>query len=131
MKVNAKVRKAVYKLVESCIEKDSVNEKKVLGAVEQLQKLPRSMMFVYLTEFYKILKKRINDSTLLVESVVGLSDKTLDEIGDIVKKDFRVVAVTSSINPAILGGLKVTIGDTVFDSSIKRNLMQLKEGEHV
>ena len=131
MKVNAKVKKAVYKLVESCIEKDSVNEKKVLGAVEQLQKLPRSMMFVYLTEFYKILKKRINDSTLLVESVVGLSDKTLDEIGDIVKKDFRVVAVTSSINPAILGGLKVTIGDTVFDSSIKRNLMQLKEGEHV
>ena len=62
-----------------------------------------------------------------VTSAVELDDSTLKEIGDkIAEQTGQKVELTSDIDPDVLGGLIVQVGNTVLDASIRHNLESLR-----
>lgn len=123
--------KQLQKLAEQCCRyccpDGKIDEKKVIGVIKNLKSLPRSQAIFAISEFLKALKKQKGETTLLVESSVPLQKKQLDTIFRKLKSDFLISEVKNIINPALLGGFRVKIGDTVSDYSLQNRITQLKE----
>ncbi len=41
--------------------------------------------------------------------------------------EHQITTIETKLNPSLLGGLKVTIGDVVYDSSVENKIEQLSE----
>ncbi len=79
-------------------------------------------------EFQAILNEQSGIVTARVESAVPLSEAEKQAIAQklegVIGKTIRIENV---VNPALIGGLTVRIGDTVIDGSVKHKLERLKE----
>lgn len=63
-----------------------------------------------------------------VTSAVELSDKEKDAISQSLTKQFGGdLAFTYSVNPALMGGLRVRVGDSLIDTSVASRLSALRE----
>ena len=62
-----------------------------------------------------------------VTSAVELDKKTVSQIGDkIAEQTARKVDLSSEIDPDILGGIVVRVGNSILDASIRNRLEQLR-----
>jgi len=62
-----------------------------------------------------------------ITSAVELDDETVRAIGDrIAEQTGRKVELSSSVDPDILGGLQVRVGNTILDATIRHRLDQLR-----
>ncbi|UTH13541.1 F0F1 ATP synthase subunit delta [Macrococcus equipercicus] len=67
-----------------------------------------------------------------VESVYALTREELDAIGQsfIQRTGYKKLLLDNVINPQLIGGIRATIGTTVYDGSIQNNLKQLEKSFH-
>jgi ATP synthase F1 delta subunit len=62
-----------------------------------------------------------------ITSAVELDDKTVKQIGDqIADQTGRKVELSADVDPDVLGGLVVRVGNTVLDASVRRRLENLR-----
>ena len=62
-----------------------------------------------------------------ITSAVELDDQTVEQIGDqIAEQTGRKVELSASVDPDVLGGLVVRVGNTVLDASVRRRLETLR-----
>ncbi len=62
-----------------------------------------------------------------ITSAVELDEKTVKEIGDqIAEQTGRKVELSADVDPDVLGGLVVRVGNTVLDASVRRRLENLR-----
>jgi F-type H+-transporting ATPase subunit delta len=66
-------------------------------------------------------------SHILVESVIELSPDQVKELKALLKKKFGSDQYESRLNPALLGGLRITVGSTQYDASVLAKLEQLRQ----
>jgi F-type H+-transporting ATPase subunit delta len=63
-----------------------------------------------------------------ITSAVELDAKVIKQIGDrIAEQTGQQVELTASVDPDVLGGLVVQVGNTVLDASIRHRLEQLRK----
>jgi len=63
-----------------------------------------------------------------VTSAIALDEQTLTRLGDeIGRRTDREVELTSRVDPGILGGLVVRVGNSIVDASIRNRLEQLRK----
>jgi F-type H+-transporting ATPase subunit delta len=63
-----------------------------------------------------------------ITSAVELDEQTVKQIGDrIGEQTGRKVELSSNVDPDVLGGLVVRVGNTVLDASIRHRLDQLRK----
>lgn len=67
-----------------------------------------------------------------VESVYALSTDELDAIGKafIKRTGYKKLLIENVINKDLIGGLRTTIGTTVYDGSVQNDLKQLEKSFH-
>lgn len=81
-----------------------------------------------LNEFIKTCNENLNIKDGIVYSVNKLSNKQIERIQESLSTRLNCqVELTNSIDEKLLGGVKVTIEDKIFDGSIKNKLEKLKE----
>ena len=62
-----------------------------------------------------------------ITSAVELDEKTVKQIGDqIAEQTDQKVELTTEVDPDVLGGLVVRVGNTVLDASVRRRLETLR-----
>ena len=62
-----------------------------------------------------------------ITSAVELDDSTIKSIGDrIAEQTGRKVELAADVDPEILGGLQVRVGNTILDATIRHRLDQLR-----
>ncbi|MBI4037145.1 F0F1 ATP synthase subunit delta [Candidatus Daviesbacteria bacterium] len=127
MKINKQLRKTVDKLVEeSFAPSGQVVEKKVRLYIKALKNLPLPKAIATLT-FYKTgLKRDLQKSILEIETSTPLSKVQINQITKSFKNYHTVSSVQTTLNKQLLGGLKVRLGDMVFDDTIDQKIKQLK-----
>lgn len=77
--------------------------------------------------FLAILAKRRGEVTAEVTSAAALSEaQTASLVASLKQTVGRAVALTSKVDPSILGGLIVKVGSRMVDSSLKSKLQRLK-----
>ena len=65
---------------------------------------------------------------VVITSAVELDEETIRSIGDrIGEQTGRKVELSSTVDPDVLGGLVVRVGNTVLDASIRHRLEQLRK----
>ena len=63
-----------------------------------------------------------------ITSAIELDEKVAEQIGDrIAEQTGRKVDLSTSVDPDVLGGLVVQVGNTVLDASVRHRLEQLRK----
>ncbi|MDO8619016.1 MAG: F0F1 ATP synthase subunit delta [Candidatus Daviesbacteria bacterium] len=104
-----------------------VNEAIVKKHVKTLKSLPIPQSIMGLSEYMRRLKLELAKTTVEIESATPLSQNQISHITRALKSDHSVSAVRSIVNPDLLGGLKIKIGDSVYDDSVSSRILQLGE----
>jgi len=92
-----------------------------------LSEKPRQHLDI-LKDYQRLLRMEVEKRHAIIESATPLNDSMGDRIvanlrsryGDDLTAEFR-------INPELLGGLRIKIGDDVWDGSVRHRLARLQE----
>jgi F-type H+-transporting ATPase subunit delta len=77
--------------------------------------------------FYRELSARRGEVAVKVQTAQALSDSQLKDLqGSLGKSIGKAVSIEASVNPAIMGGMIVTVGSQMIDDSVARKLQRLK-----
>ncbi|PHV12677.1 F0F1 ATP synthase subunit delta [Chitinimonas sp. BJB300] len=87
----------------------------------------RFVLLPYIADLFEQLKAVAEGSvTAHIESAFDLSGTQLDEIKSILAdRTGKKVETTVSINPDLIGGVRMTVGDDVIDASVRGKLAAL------
>ena len=128
MKGNKQSRREAKQLFKGCQVAGQLNEGRVRQAVSLLiEKKPRGY-FGILQELQRLVKLDVASRTARVESAVALSETQQQSVREnLGRMKGGEVAVEFAENMNLIGGMRVKIGDDVFDGSVKTRLAGLSE----
>lgn len=116
----AQYAKALYELVEA----DPKNMKATVAsfakmlASHQKLKLLRAISEEFKREWFK----RKNITPVIVES----AEKSAVKVEELIKLIGGQIEVTEKTNPSVLGGVRITVGDTRIENTVERRMQELK-----
>jgi F-type H+-transporting ATPase subunit delta len=77
-------------------------------------------------EFARLLDKAQNRVKATVESAAPLTEQEVQTLTEQLGTNGKQVNITTKVNPALIGGLRVRVGDRVFDYSVKTRLERFR-----
>ncbi len=128
MKGNKQSRRGAKQLFKSCQVEGQLAEERVRQAVSLvIEKKPRGY-FGILQELQRLVKLDVSSRRARVESAVALTDAQQQNIREsLARLKDGEVTVEFAENADLIGGMRVKIGDDVFDGSVKTRLATLSE----
>jgi len=128
MKGSKQSRRDAKQLFKGCQVNGQLDEDRARKTVALLiEKKPRGY-FGTLQELQRLVKLDVNSRSASVVSAVELTEgqkqNVRDSLGRMKGGD---VAIEFSQNPDLIGGMRVNIGDDVYDGSMKTRLTRLGE----
>lgn len=127
MKNKKQLQKVVSKLVSLSFKDGKMIESQVTKSIKALKLLPKHDAILALSEYLKELKRLERNHTIFIETSIPLSPSHLKKIKKIMDKRVKITKVVASINPEILGGFKLRVGDETWDDSLVGKINQVKE----
>ena len=128
MKGNKQSRRGAKQIFKSCQVEGQLAEERVRQAVTLvIEKKPRGY-FGILQELQRLVKLDVSSRSARVESAVVLTEAQQQNIRESLGRlKGGEVTVEFSENADLIGGMRVKIGDDVFDGSVKTRLATLSE----
>lgn len=126
--INKRLRNSVEKLViRSFTAKGEIKTKAVAETIKVIKKLPGIDAISALILYQKGLKRELSKTILEITSPIKLTSSDTKKIASIAQKSYQVTEVKTVLDPSLLGGLRIKIGDVVFDDSVNNKIGQMKE----
>tara|TARA_B100001250_G_scaffold218659_1_gene187629 strand:- start:374 stop:766 length:393 start_codon:yes stop_codon:yes gene_type:complete len=128
MKGSKQSRRDAKQLFQACQVNGALEEARVRQAVALLiEKKPRGY-FGTLQEFQRLVKLDVNSRSARVESAVALSEAQQQEVrASLGRLKGAAVEVEFAEDADLIGGMRVKLGDDVYDGSVKTRLSRLAE----
>ena len=128
MKGSKQSRRDAKQLFQSCQVDGALDEARVRQAVALLiEKKPRGY-FGTLQELQRLVKLDVNNRSARVESAVALSEAQQQEVrASLGRLKGADVKLEFAENADLIGGMRVKLGDDVYDGSVKTRLSRLAE----
>lgn len=126
MKKNRRLIKLVYLLLKESFLSGRQNSRKVVEHIKTLKKLPTSWAIFALEQYLKGYKQLISKNTLVIESANKLSSKDIEQIKRRIKRNYQYSLTEVKVNPTLLGGIRIKIGDLILEDSYLSGIDQLK-----
>jgi F-type H+-transporting ATPase subunit delta len=136
MDENADLRRFFFSPYFSTEEKKEALKKAVVGADEPfmnflealLERHRMPVIFRIRARFHQLWEQEHKLLPVHVTSAIELDDGTVKEIGDRIGEQVgRQVELSSNVDPDILGGIVLRVGNFVLDASIRNRLEQLRK----
>lgn len=132
MKKNTRLKKMIRQMVEESFdEQGKIRGEKVSKFWQKLKLLSFGQALFGLRTYLKSLKRETQKNSLEISSSIKLSEKEIEKISGIIKDQLKVSQVRVNLDSVLLGGIKVRIGDMVYDDSLKRKINQLRKVNYV
>lgn len=112
----------LQKIVEQLVQHSTVAR-----SIKILKSLPRPEAIWAMSEYLKILKRQERAHTMYLETVIPLSLSQINKVKKIIEKRIKINKVITQVNPQILGGFKLRVGDEVWDETLLNKIHQVKE----
>ena len=127
MKITKQARRDAKQLFNVCVVDGVLNDDRVRQAVTKvIDKKPRGFAGI-LSHFQRLVKLDIDKRTAKVESAGELSGELQASVqANLEKKYGAGLSLTFTVNPTLIGGLRIQIGSDVYDGSVQGRLTQLK-----
>lgn len=126
MKKNRRLIKLIQRLLKESFISGRQNSRKVVKHIKALKKLSTPEAIFALEQYLKGLKQLISKNTLVIESANKLSSKDIEQIKKRIKKNYQYSLSEVKINPSLLGGIRIKIGDLILEDSYLSRIDQLK-----
>lgn len=117
----------VNKLLKLSFKDERLLESQVVKSIKVLKSLPKSEAIQSLQEYLQGIKRIERDHTLIIEAATPLSSLQVSKAKKFVEKTIRISKIQVTLNPEILGGFKLKVGDNIWDSSVLGSIYQIKE----
>ena len=128
MKGNKQSRRGAKQLFKSCQVDGQLAEERVRQAVALVIEKKPCGYFGILQELQRLVKLDVSSRSARVESAVALTDAQQQNIRESLGRlKAGEVTVEFAENVDLIGGMRVKIGDDVFDGSVKMRLAALSE----
>ena len=127
MKISKQAKRDAKTLFRACLVDGVLSDDKVRQAVSKVVDAKPRAYVAILQHFHRLVKLDIDKRTAKVESATALSDEMQASVkANLEKKYGSGLALSFSVNPELIGGLRVQVGSEVFDGSVQGRLTQLK-----
>jgi F-type H+-transporting ATPase subunit delta len=104
----------------------SVSPERVGGVLEYVEKSAPANAMMVLKAYQRLIATEVAKSVAVVEHAGAVSDATLSAIASAMSKKYaRSVTASAKPNPALLAGLRVHVGDDIYESSVAGQLAAL------
>lgn len=127
MRKRKPLQKTISKLVEISFKDGKLVESQVTKSIKLLKSLPKIDAIWALLEYLKQLKLKQRAHTMYIETTVPLSPAQIKKAKKIIERKVTITKVVTSINPEILGGFKLRVGDEVWDETFLGKINKVKE----
>jgi F-type H+-transporting ATPase subunit delta len=99
---------------------------RVAGMLEYIEKHRPPEMMAVLKAYYRLVAAHVARSQAVVEHAGQLDQSVLDQIAaTMTRKYARAITSTAQRNDALLAGLRIRVGDDVYESSVAGQLATL------
>lgn len=120
-------KKKLINLVDQLSEKvfdveGELNEKLASDCILLLSKLPTSEAVFTLGRFKRQINKKIKEKTMIIESAIPLSSEDLIKVVKSLQQSYSFQDVKNVVDPAILAGVRIRIGDNLIDYSVSKRI---------
>jgi|SRR3989344_328598 len=134
MKTSKLLEKTILKLADLSFKDGRMLESQIVKSIKVLKSLPKIDAISALSEYLRFIKRIEREHTMYIETVVPLTFTQIKKAKRIVEgkglptgRQVKITMVKTIINPDILGGFKLRVGDQIWDESIKGKIAQIKE----
>ena len=126
MSAPKKVRATAKLLLALSLENGQLSEAKVRDVLVWFEQKPPANAAAVLREYHHLVEREINRSRARIEYSGVLAGGAIPSIvAELSKLYHRPISATTVENPALIAGLRVTIGDDVFERSVAGQLERL------
>lgn len=128
MKLDKESRKLSRHLYRSSLVDGKLERSRVSGVVDSLLAAkPRNYMAI-LKDYQRQIRNETNRRHAVIESATDLMEPTTRKVLQDLEARYGADLTTEfRVNPDLLGGLRIKIGDDVYDGSVRNRLERLKE----
>ncbi len=104
-------------------------DENILGLFDILLRKNREEELVsVLKNFVELAKEEQNETSVEIVTAIALSDDQLNKLVQLISKKInKTVSYTTVIDPAIIGGIKITVDGKVIDGTIANEFANLKK----
>jgi F-type H+-transporting ATPase subunit delta len=128
MKTNRQAQREAKRLFRLCVVDDRLAEDRVRQVVQQVIAAERPGGLKVLSRFQRLVRLKRDAYSAKVESSSPLSADVRTQIeSELARMYGRGLLMSYADNPALVGGVRITVGSDVYDGSIKGRLMALSE----
>lgn len=127
MKINREARQTAKKLFKLSIVEGRLNEVRIRETVDALcTQKPRNYLAIA-TRLLKLVEIEVEQNTVTVTSAVDLPDRGAAAFAALERKFGPALQKNYTVNPSLIGGLRVQRGSDVWDDSIRGRLDTLRK----
>jgi F-type H+-transporting ATPase subunit delta len=128
LKITKQARREAKQLFQSCQVNEQLDDNRVRKAVQLLIGQKPRGYFGILQHIQRLVKLDEANRTARVESAVALGRAQQQDVRNSLNRlKGGNVTVEFATNPGLIGGMRVKIGDDVFDGSVKTRLTALSD----
>jgi len=128
LKITKQARREAKQLFQSCQVNEQLDDNRVRKAVQLLIGQKPRGYFGILQHIQRLVKLDEANRTARVESAVALGRAQQQDVRNSLNRlKGGNVTVEFATNPGLIGGMRVKIGDDVFDGSVKTRLTSLSD----
>ena len=123
MNISKEARRTSRQLFRACMVDGKLDESRVRTVVNGVASSKPRGYIGMLDAFSRLVANEVSRQRALVESASALSPATQTELqASLSKKYGRQLTLDFSVNPELLGGIRVKVGSDVWDGSVKARL---------
>lgn len=131
MKRDKKITQFAKKLVELSKEGGIVTEARVSEVLKALKKAQHRSHLAVLKTFLVCIRREIAQQTAVVSTPATLSEESLKFIEAYFTKQYgRPINAVLEKDDTLIAGVRVRVGDDVYDGSVAGHLQRLAENVH-
>ena len=128
MKSKKEITKIAKKLFQESFTNQRLDTPKIRTNINLIKKYYKTRALEVLRVYFHLLKASLDKETLVIEAADMLPNNDVKQIQNYFeKRTGGSLGIKFQQNPLLLGGLKVTLGDTLWDFSVKGKISQMKE----
>jgi len=123
MKISKEARRTSRQLFRVCMVDGKLDESRVRTVVSGIASSKPRGYIGMLDAFSRLIANEVDRQRAQVESASALAPATQTELqASLSKKYGRQLTLDFSVNPELLGGIRVKVGSDVWDGSVKARL---------
>jgi F-type H+-transporting ATPase subunit delta len=127
MKVTKRTRRAARTLFRLCVIDGGIDDARAHHVARKLAASKRRLALPLLSGFARLIRLEHRRRSAIVESAAPLPDALRTSVqADLARVYGPRVVARFEANPALIGGMRVTVGSDVYDGSLRAKLAALE-----